>query len=161
MFGLRAIKTPEEIHFEKRYDTQMKFLRERMGDTANKYATGYTWDQLWQIRLGLGCRDEFGVKTSPMVEVEKYDDPIYNWRQMAQIRIGMTKGINVDLYRNPEFSAEQMIEIRIMLEAGLKEKDLAKILDPSVTHYEMRRFAARRGIKYVKKEMTANANAHA
>ncbi len=160
MYERRIIKTQDEILADKRYETQMEALRKRIGDAACQYV-GYSWDQLWQIRLGFGCRDEAGTKSLPMVEVEKYDDPIYNWRQMAQIRIGMTKGINVDLYRNPEFSADQMIEIRIMLEAGLKEKDLAKILDPSVTHYEMRRFAARRGIKYVKKEITANANARA
>ena len=52
-------------------------------------------------------------------EVDKYADPKFNDNQMAQIRYGLEKGIDVTKYADPKFNWKQMLIIREGLEQGL------------------------------------------
>lgn len=64
-----------------------------------------------QIRLGL----LHGLAKS---QIASFNQPIYNYRQMSEIRNGIEQGLDISKFNNPKLSYKDMQAIRLkMLEA--------------------------------------------
>jgi hypothetical protein len=53
---------------------------------------------------------------------------------MAELRVGLSQGVDVSLFADPRFSANQMFAIRICLYDGV---DVSKYADPSIPWEKM------------------------
>lgn len=94
---------------ESNLDIDMSLNEDEFDKWEVKFSE-FSWNQMYQIRLGL----EKGL------DVSKYANPKFDSYQMEQIRLGLEKSLDVSRYADPRFTWAQMNEIRLGLEKSLE-----------------------------------------
>lgn len=81
------------------------------GIDLTKYIDSTTdYQIIQQIRLGL----MHGLSTS---QINAFNKPIYNYRQMSEIRNGLEQGLDINKFNDPRLTYKEMQAIRLgMLE---------------------------------------------
>ena len=74
------------------------------------------------------------------LDISQYSKPEFNSDQMKETRIGLEKRLDISWYAKPEFNFDQMKEIRIGLE---KRLDISLYAKPEIPYFTMR------GIRYM------------